>query len=149
MIRLLAWMVLVLAVSTAWIARAQQRGGEPARGGQGAPVPVEAPNFVGKTAVLDASNISAGRRHFEAGARSNWHSHPNGQLILVETGVGLHQVEGKPIERLSPGASAYVGPGIVHWHGAAPDAGMTQVNIGFGGTTKWGEPVPDAVYRKR
>ena len=144
-----AWIVLVLAVSSAWIGRAQQRGAEPARGAQGTPAPAEAPNFVGKTAVLDASNISAGRRHFEAGARSNWHSHPNGQLILVETGVGLHQIEGKPVERLSAGASAFVGPGVVHWHGAAPDAGMTQVNVGFGGATKWGEPVPDSVYRGR
>ena len=128
--RVIAWFVLVLSVAASWIAYAQQT-----------------PNFVGKTDVLDATDISAGRRFFEAGARSNWHAHPNGQLILNEKGVGLHQIEGKPIVRLAPGDTAYVGPGVVHWHGAAPDAGLTQVNIGFGGTTKWGEPVSDAVYR--
>lgn len=143
-----AWLVLVLNVSVTWLASAQQtvtptsRGATPPTG-----IPAEAPNFVGKTASLDASNISAGRRFFEAGARSNWHAHPNGQLILNEAGIGLHQVEGKPLTRLAPGDSVYVGPGVVHWHGAAPDAGLTQVNIGFGGTTKWGEPVPDGVYR--
>ncbi len=140
------WLVVVLSTSAAWLAHAQQSGA-PSRGAAAPAVPAEATNFVGKTATLDASNISAGRRFFEAGARSNWHSHPNGQLILNESGVGLHQVEGQPITRLAPGASVYVGPGVVHWHGAAPDTGLTQVNIGFGGTTKWGDPVPDAVYR--
>ena len=143
-----AWLVLVLNVSVSWLASAQQ----PAAPGSKAPIappptPAEAPNFVGKTASLDASDITSGRRLFEAGARSNWHSHPNGQLILNESGSGLHQVEGKPLERLAPGDTAYVGPGIMHWHGAAPDAPLRQVNIGFGGTTKWGGPVPDAVYR--
>ncbi len=128
--RVIAWFALVLSVAASWIAYAQQT-----------------PNFVGKTDVLDATNISTGRRLFEAGARSNWHAHPNGQLILNEKGAGLHQIEGKPIQRLAPGDSVYVGPGIVHWHGAAPDEPLTQVNIGFGGTTKWGDPVSDAAYR--
>jgi 4-carboxymuconolactone decarboxylase len=143
-----AWLVLVLTVSVALLASAQQTAAPASRGATPpSGVPVEAPNFTGKTAVLDATNISGGRRYFEAGARSNWHSHPNGQLILNESGVGLHQVEGMPLTRLAAGESAYVGPGVVHWHGAAPDTGMTQVNIGFGGTTKWGDPVPDGVYR--
>ena len=141
-----AWLVLVLNVSVSWLASAQQ---DAAGQGQTAKpaVPAEAPNFVGKTATLDASNISAGRRLFEAGARSNWHAHPNGQLILNESGVGLHQVQGKPITRLAPGDSIYVGPGVVHWHGAAPESPLTQVNVGFGGSTKWGAPVTDAEYR--
>ena len=144
------WLVLVLNVSVGWLVSGQQTE-PPASRGAAPPsnVPAEAPNFVGKTATLDASNVSAGRRFFEAGARSNWHAHPNGQLILNESGTGLHQVQGKPITRLAPGDSVYVGPGVVHWHGAAPDSGLTQVNIGFGGTTKWGDPVPDAVYRGR
>lgn len=143
-----AWVVLVLNVSVSWLASAQQGAAQAGRG-QAAPsaVPAEAPNFVGKTAALDASNISAGRRLFEAGARSNWHAHPNGQLILNESGVGLHQIQGKPITRLAPGDSVYVGPGVVHWHGAAPDSPLTQVNVGFGGSAKWGAPVSDAEYR--
>jgi quercetin dioxygenase-like cupin family protein len=142
-----AWLVLVLNVSVTWLASSQQTGAPAARGATPTAAPAEAPNFTGKTATLDASNISSGRRLFEPGARSNWHAHPNGQLILNESGFGLHQVQGKPIERLAPGDSAYVGPGVVHWHGAAPDSSMTQVNIGFGGATKWGEPVSDADYR--
>ena len=69
------------------------------------------------------------------------------QLILNEKGSGLHQIEGKPIQRLAPGDSVFVGPGVVHWHGAAPDAPLTQVSIGFGGMTKWGDPVSDTAYR--
>ena len=68
---------------------------------------------------------------------------------MNEKGVGLHQIKGKPIQRLAAGDSVYVGPGVVHWHGAAPDAPLTQINIGFGGTTKWGERVSDAEYRQR
>ena len=128
--RVIAWFVLVLSVAASWITYAQQTS-----------------NFVGKTDVLDAKDISGARRFFDAGARSNWHAHPNGQLILNEKGTGLHQIEGKPIQRLAPGDSVYVGPGVVHWHGAAPDAGLTQVSIGFGGATKWGAPVSDEAYR--
>ena len=69
---------------------------------------------------------------------------PTVQLILNESGSGLHQVRGGPIERLAPGDTAIVGRGIVHWHGAAPEAGLRQVSIGFGGTTNWGAPVTDA-----
>src|SRR5688572_22180862 len=67
--------------------------------------------------------------------------------FLTRKALRLHQIEGKPIHRLAPGDSVYVGPGVVHWHGAAPDAALTQVNVGFGGATKWGDPVSDAVYR--
>ena len=143
------WLVLVLNVSMSWLANARQDGASAGRGAPQAAVPAEAPNFVGKTATLDAANISAGRRLFEPGARSNWHSHPNGQLILNQSGVGLHQIQGKPITRLAPGDSIYVGPGVMHWHGAAPDSALTQVNIGFGGSTKWGAPVTDAEYRSQ
>ena len=129
-VKVLAWFVLVAGVAASWIVHAQQTS-----------------NFVGKTVSLDSTHVSAGRRLFEAGARSNWHSHANGQLVFNEKGVGLHQIEGKPIVRLAPGETAYVGPGVVHWHGAAPDASFTQVSIGFGGTTKWGDPVSEALYR--
>jgi quercetin dioxygenase-like cupin family protein len=129
-LKVVAWCVLVLSVAASWIAYAQQ-----------------SPNFVGKTEPLDGSNISSSRRYFDAGARSNWHAHANGQLILNEKGSGLHQIEGRPIQRLAAGDSVYVGPGVVHWHGAAPDAAFTQVSIGFGGTTKWGEPVAEPAYR--
>jgi len=122
------WLVLVLAVCAALAARAQDT------------------NFTGKTATLDASKVAAGRRLFEAGARSNWHSHPNGQLIFNESGLGLHQAQGKSLEQLRAGQSTYVGPNVVHWHGAAPDTSFTQLNIGWGGTTQWGAPVSDAEY---
>src|SRR5688572_15481091 len=92
-VKAVAWFVLALSVAASWILHAQQTS-----------------NFVGKTESLDAANVSAGRRLFEAGARSNWHAHPNGQLILNEKGSGLHQIEGKPIVRLAPGQTAYVGP---------------------------------------
>ena len=140
------WVVLLLNVSLSWLVRAQgQTPAAPARGAVAA-LPAEAPNFVGKTTSLDASDITSGRRLFLAGGRSNWHSHPNGQLILNESGEGLHQIQGQQVERLKAGQSTYVGPNVVHWHGAAAGSPMTQVNIGFGGTTSWFAAVTDAEY---
>ena len=130
--KVIAWFVLVLTVAASWIAYAQQTT-----------------NFVGKTEVLDASNISSGRRYFEAGARSNWHAHPNGQLILNEKGVGLHQIQGKPIQRLAAGDSVYVGPGVMHWHGAASTTGMSHIaitNAVDGRAVDWLEHVSDEQY---
>ena len=44
------------------------------------------PRFTGKSVVMDGKDLSVARRSFEAGARTYWHSHDNGQLLLVEDG---------------------------------------------------------------
>lgn len=38
------------------------------------------------------------RGDFEPGARSAWHTHPAGQRLIVTSGVGLTQQEGKPVQ---------------------------------------------------
>lgn len=66
---------------------------------------------------------------FEAGARTNWHSHPSGQLMLVTDGVGFHQIEGQPRETIRKGDVAKCPPDTIHWHGATKDSSMTHVVV--------------------
>ena len=66
--------------------------------------------------------------------------------VIAEARV---QKRGQPMRELGVGESDYAGPNVVHWHGAAPDKALVQINVGFGGDTKWMEPVTDAEYNKK
>ena len=144
-VAVLLWLVLVLAVSTHWVGRAQQTAGQPAPGAQGA----DDPHFTGKSVTMDGKDLSIARRHFDASARSAWHSHDRGQLLLVEEGRMRTQKRGQGIKELGVGESDYTAPNMVHWHGAAPGQALVQINVGFGGETKWLEKVTDAEYTKK
>ena len=104
------------------------------------------PRFTGKSVAMDGKDLSAARRSFEPGARTFWHSHDNGQLLLVEDGRMRTQKKGGPMRELGKGESEYAGPNVVHWHGAVPGQPLVQINVGFGGTTKWLDAVTDAEY---
>lgn len=106
----------------------------------------QTPLFTGKSVVMDGKELSAARRSFEAGARTYWHSHDNGQLLLVEDGRMRTQKKGGPMRELGKGDSEYAGPNVVHWHGAAPGQALIQINVGFGGGAKWLNEVTDAEY---
>jgi quercetin dioxygenase-like cupin family protein len=138
---ILVGLVLLLVVSTHWVGRAQQT----AAGAQAG----DDPRFTGKSVTMDGKDLSAARRHFEPGARSAWHSHDKGQLLLVEDGRMRTQKKGGPVRELGVGESDYTGPNVAHWHGAAPGQALVQINIGFGGDTKWMEKVTDAEYLRK
>ena len=103
--------------------------------------PGTAARFTGTSTVMDGKDLSAARRSFDPGARTYWHSHDNGQLLMVEKGKMRVQKRGQPMRELGVGESDYTGPNIVHWHGAAPDQPLVQINIGFSGGSKWYEEV--------
>jgi len=105
--------------------------------------------FTGKSTPMEGKELTAARRHFEPGARSAWHSHEKGQLLLVEEGRMRTQKKGQAVKELGVGESDYTGPNLVHWHGAAPGQALVQINVGFGGETKWLEKVTDAEYNKK
>src|SRR5213595_1216913 len=107
------------------------------------------PLFTGKSVVMDGKDLSAARRSFEPGARTYWHSHDNGQLLLVEKGRLRTQKRGQSIRDLVVGDSDYTPPNLQHWHGATPDQELVQINVGFGGGTKWLEAVTDAEYNSK
>ena len=96
------------------------------------------------------SRLSASSVHFTPGARTAWHTHPNGQTIWVTEGVGLCQREGGPIEVIRPGDRVFFEPGENHWHGAAPNRLMTHVAMQLadesGSPVTWGRHVSDAEY---
>ncbi|HEU4785272.1 MAG TPA: cupin domain-containing protein, partial [Ktedonobacterales bacterium] len=73
------------------------------------------------------SRLSASSVHFTPGARTAWHTHPNGQTIYVTEGVGLCQRRGGPVEVIRPGDRVFFEPGEEHWHGATPDRFMTHL----------------------
>ena len=107
------------------------------------------PRFTGKSVAMEGKDLSAARRSFEPGARTFWHSHDNGQLLMVEDGRMRTQKKGGPVKEFGKGESDYAGPNVVHWHGAVPGQTLIQINVGFGGATKWLEQVTDAEYNGR
>ncbi len=103
-------------------------------------------------APADASSPGAGvfRVLFEPGARTNWHTHPEGQILYVVTGEGRAQREGEPAVDIGPGDVVYFAPGEKHWHGARPDTFMSHVAVNPANTTDggtdWMEPVTEDEY---
>lgn len=105
--------------------------------------------ITGTSEAMPGTDLQPGRRRFEAGARSYWHSHEKGQLLLVEDGRMRLQRRGEAMRELGAGQSDYTGPNVVHWHGATPRSHGVLVNLNFGGGTTWMEPVTDAQYEGR
>ncbi len=97
-------------------------------------------------------NASGALVTFEPGARSAWHTHPQGQRLVVTSGVGLTQQWGKPIQVIKPGDVVWCPPGVKHWHGAAPSTAMTHLAVtGTAGdkNVEWMEKVSDEQYNAR
>jgi quercetin dioxygenase-like cupin family protein len=96
------------------------------------------------------SRVSASSVHFSPGARTAWHTHPNGQTIYVLEGAGLCQRRGGPIEVIRPGDRVVFEPGEEHWHGAAPTRFMTHLAMvqvdDDGSSASWGAHVTDEEY---
>jgi len=87
---------------------------------------------------------------FEPGARTAWHTHPLGQVLIVTAGCGRAQCFGGPIQEIRPGDVVWFPPGEKHWHGAAPTTGMTHIAIQEnldGKAVDWLEPVTEEAYR--
>jgi len=101
-------------------------------------------------APAGASRVSASSVHFTPGARTAWHTHPNGQTIYVLEGVALCQRRGGPIEVIRPGDRVFFEPGEEHWHGAGPTRFMLHLAIvqvdDEGNAASWGEHVTDEEY---
>jgi quercetin dioxygenase-like cupin family protein len=88
---------------------------------------------------------------FEPGARSNWHTHPAGQHLIVTYGVGRTQVWGGPVVEVRAGDGIWCPPGVKHWHGASPNSPMTHIALTGtleGRNAQWMEPVTDEQYAK-
>ena len=88
---------------------------------------------------------------FEPGARTAWHTHPLGQILIVTAGCGWAQQEGGPVEEIRPGDVVWFAPGERHWHGATRVTAVSHIAIQEnlnGKVVEWMEQVSDAQYRK-
>lgn len=115
-----------------------------------------AANFTGAVNVTSPFKGSGDARvggatvTFQPGARSNWHSHPLGQLLIVTEGEGLVQADGEPVQAIKRGDVVWTPPGVKHWHGASPAKAMTHVAVAEaldGRSVTWLGPVSDFEYR--
>lgn len=86
---------------------------------------------------------------FAPGARSDWHTHPSGQILYIVSGVGLVQTDDGSTVEVSPGDVVYASPGERHWHGARPDSPMMHLSLTSGGVTEWGGKVSNEDYQRR
>ena len=99
----------------------------------------------------DPSSTSGGRVTFEAGARSAWHTHPFGQVLIVTEGTGWIQQWGGSIEEIRKGDVIWIPAGVKHWHGATPNTSMTHIAIQEqlnGKAVEWMEKVTDEQYHR-
>jgi quercetin dioxygenase-like cupin family protein len=130
--------VFIATMSFEWISYAQQSpAGTPAQAGA---------NYTGQTSNVDQAGMLAGRRRFERGARSAWHTHPAGQLLFVEEGRLRVQRRGERIKDLGPHESDFTAANVPHWHGATPDSHAVQASLSFGGIGPWLDPVTELEY---
>jgi len=114
-----------------------------------------AENFTGTVRVEPLFDTTATTRaygasvSFDAGARTAWHTHARGQVLMVTAGVGRVQRWGGPVAEIRPGDVVRIPPNVKHWHGAAPTSAMTHVAVVEnlnGRSTDWMEKVSDAQY---
>ena len=114
-----------------------------------------AENFTGSVRVDQLFQANAPARAtgsfvtFELGARTAWHSHPLGQILIVTAGTGRVQRWGDPVEEIHQGDVVWIPPGQKHWHGAAPKSSLAHIAIVEqldGKSVDWMEKVSDAQY---
>ena len=110
-------------------------------------ISAQSSNFQGGSPEIsqtpDMANI---RILFPAGVRSSWHTHSWGQLLMIEEGIGLHQIRGRAIEEFQVGEPYWTPADVEHWHGAHPDVDALQLTI-YEGEVVWLDPVPDSQYQ--
>ncbi|MCC8409448.1 cupin domain-containing protein [Mucilaginibacter sp. UR6-1] len=120
--------------------------------------PGPAANFTGKawnTALVDKDSTFTtvvGNVYFEPGARSNWHTHPGGQILVITDGVGYHQIKGQPVQIIRKGDVVKCPPNTLHWHGASRDTGLQQLYIVPNtekGVVEWKQAVTDEEYKAK
>jgi quercetin dioxygenase-like cupin family protein len=100
----------------------------------------------------DPARVRGAYVTFEPGARTAWHTHPLGQILIVTAGCGWAQREGGPVEEIRPGDVVWFLPGEKHWHGATATTAMTHIAIHEaldGKAVDWLEKVSDEQYQAR
>lgn len=111
-------------------------------------------NFTGRAylqMVVAADSLNPtyiGNVSFDPGARTKWHLHPGGQILLVTDGVGYYQEKGKAKKLLHKGDAIKCPPNVAHWHGASKDTAFVQLAVSSNkeGVTVWLDAVSEEEY---
>ena len=151
--RIESWRIARATIAARWRVRAKPATALQAIFPKGEKGPAE--NFTGNAwntplvANDSTYNTVIGNVYFEPGARSNWHTHPSGQILIITDGVGYHQIKGEPRQTIKKGDVVKCPPNVTHWHGASPDTGMQQLYIlpkTEKGIVTWLQKVTDEEY---
>jgi 4-carboxymuconolactone decarboxylase len=114
-------------------------------------------NFTGSVSVTSPfsgtgdSRVGGATVTFQPSARTHWHIHPLGQLLVVTKGEGWVQAEGEAVRLIKAGDVVWTAPGVKHWHGATPTSAMTHVAVSEvleGESVEWLGPVSSSQYRE-
>lgn len=98
----------------------------------------------------EPGRVQANLVTFVPGARTNWHTHPLGQILYILSGSGRVQTWGREIELVNAGDVVWFPPGEKHWHGAGPETTMVHLSLTEfqdGKGADWMEGVTDVQYR--
>lgn len=113
-------------------------------------------NFTGMVSVsapfrgTGKSKLGGATVTFAAGARTRWHTHPVGQLLVITEGRGWSQIDGEAVRVLKPGDVVWTPPGVKHWHGGSRTSGLTHVAVAEeleGSAVRWLDHVTDAEFQ--
>lgn len=96
--------------------------------------------------LAPADGVAVNTVFFPPRARTHWHRHTDGQLLLVTHGRGYVESDPGGGAWVSPGDVVYVPPGERHWHGAGPESYLVHMAVSLG-TTEWFTEVTDEHYR--
>lgn len=97
------------------------------------------------------NDFALGNVTFEPGARTNWHTHPKGQVLIVTEGKGWYQEKGKPAQVIKKGDVINIPEDVEHWHGASADSKMIHIAItNYKGeeNVTWLQPVTNEEYQQ-
>jgi quercetin dioxygenase-like cupin family protein len=113
-------------------------------------------NFTGHAVINpmyppnDFTRANVGRVDFSPGARTTWHTHPAGQMLIVTAGKGWVQEDGQTRRVIEPGDVVWIPADVKHWHGATDKTSMSHIALTYmadGKNVDWLEPVSDEQYR--
>lgn len=117
--------------------------------------PGPAENFTGtvrRDGLVNAElpgRAATGLVTFEPGARTAWHVHPAGQILIVTAGRGWVRSESGPRHEVTAGDSVWIPAGERHWHGATASTAMTHIAVTEfvdGSAVTWLEHVSEEDY---
>lgn len=111
--------------------------------------------FSGNVAVTpllppnESTKANLGLVTFTPGARTAWHTHPAGQLLIVAAGQGWLQQEGQDRKTINAGDVVWIPAGVKHWHGATATSPMSHYAMSYFAGDKnvdWLEQVTDKQF---